>query len=134
MLEKQHIQSRGFKNVSQGRKVVGFQIPLRTTYYRSVWMSQLRPATEKVDGETFEGDQITWTVNGETYEQKDFPNLGNVHWQLLEPAILTIKKPGGLKLGVHDVEVSYTFSASYLAPDRDLNFGQTVTRKMTLAR
>lgn len=134
MLEKDIIQSRGFRNVYEGKKAIGFQVPIRTTYYRSVWMSQLRPATVKVDGETFEGDQITWTVNDKTYEQKDFPNLGDVHWQLIDPAILTVKKPGGLKRGYHNVEVFYTYSACYMPPKEDLKFGRWVSRKLTLAR
>ena len=134
MLEREYIQSRGFRNVYQGNKIVGFQVPIRTTYYRSVWLSQLRPATVKVDGETFEGNQITWTIAGRTYEQDAFPELSNVHWQLLEPAILTIRKPGGLKLGVHEIEIYYTYSACYMPPEWDLVFGHTVSRKMTLAR
>lgn len=132
MLEKEMIQSRGFRNVSQGGKVVGFQVPIRSLYYRGVYISQLRPATVTVDGEKFEGAQITWTVGGKTYAQADLANHSDVPWQLYETAILTINKPGGLKLGNHIVEASYAYSASYMPPSMDLGFPASNKRKMVL--
>lgn len=124
MLEKECIQSRGFRNVGGGDRVTGFQVPIRSLYYRGVWLSQLRPATVTVDGETFSGDQITWTIGGKTYEQAELANYGNVNWPLLEPAILTVRKPGGLGQGTHEVEVAYTYSASYMPPAMDDLFGK----------
>lgn len=119
MLEKESIQSRGFRNVTKDGKVIGFQVAFRSLYYRGVWLSQLRPATVIVDGEIFSGDQITWTISGQTYEQSDLAKEGEVNWSLLEPTILTVRKPGGLAQGFHDVEVKYTYSASYMPPSMD---------------
>ena len=136
MLEKETIQSRGFRNISQDGKITGFQVPIRLTYYRGVWLSQLRPATVTVDGEVFENDQITWTIGGKTYSQTDLANHSDVNWSVMEPAILTINKPGGLGLGIHEVEVIYTYSASYMPPAMDEMFGRRKQnkRKMVLAR
>ena len=36
-----------------------------------------------------------------------------------EPALLTIRKPGGLAQGFHDIEIKYSFSASYMPPVMD---------------
>lgn len=44
-----------------------------------------------------------------------------------------IIKPGGLKLGVHQIEASYACSASYLPPSMDLGFPAKDKRKMVLA-
>jgi hypothetical protein len=119
MLEKEFIQSRGFRNVVENGKVTGFQVAYRANYYRGVWLSQLRPATVIVDGETFSGEQVTWTIAGKTYEQADLAKNGDVHWALLEPAILTVRKPGGLVQGFHDIEVQYAYSCSYFPPTMD---------------
>lgn len=119
MLEKESIQSRGFRNLSEGGEVTEFQVAFRSLYYRGVWLSQLRPATVIVDGETFSGDQITWTISGKTYEQSELAQHGDVNWPLLEPAILTVRKPGGLTQGLHEVEVQYTYSCSYMPPVMD---------------
>lgn len=119
MLEREHIQSRGFRNVTTDGDITGFQVAFRSNYYRGVWLSQLRPATVIVDGSTYSGDQVTWTIAGITYAQSDLATLGDVHWELLEPAILTVRKPGGLAQGYHDIEVKYAYSASYMPPMMD---------------
>ena len=119
MLEKESIQSRGFRNVTEGGKVNGFQVAFRSLYYRGVWLSQLRPATVIVDGETFSGEQITWTISGKTYEQAELAQHGEVNWPLLETALLTVRKPGGLAQGIHDVEIQYSYSCSYMPPVMD---------------
>ena len=133
MLEKPCIQSRGFKNVEENGKIIGFQVKIRSLYYRGLWLSQLRPATVSVDGETFSGDQITWTINGVTYTQAEMASLGDVHWGLLDPATLTVTKEGGLESGSHDIEVSYTYSCSYFPPVVDTVLGAgTHKRKLIL--
>jgi hypothetical protein len=132
MLEKPCIQSRGFKNVERNGKVIGFQVNIRSLYYRGLWLSQLRPATVTVDGETFSGDQITWTINNVTYTQAEMAELGDVHWGLLEPATLTVTKEGGLESGSHDIEVNYTYSCSYFPPVVDTVLGGTQKRTLIL--
>ena len=136
MLEQESIQSRGFRNVFQGEDITGFQVPIRSMYYRDLWLSQLRPVTVVVDGEKFEGDQITWTINGKTYIQSNLEYHSDVNWSIQAPAILTINKPGGLELGVHVVEVLYTYSASYMPPALDEMFGKRTQnkRKIVLVR
>jgi hypothetical protein len=136
MLEFPNIQSRGFRNNKEGNNVTGFQVPVRLSTYRGVWLPQLRPATVTVDGEKFEGEQISWVIDGKSYAQADLLNYPDVHWSSLMPAILQVKKPGGLTLGVHDVEVQIIFSTSYLPPRIDLGFGgeEPYKRRMTLVR
>jgi len=129
MLEKPCIQSRGFKNVERNGRIIGFQLNIRSLYYRGVWLSQLRPATVTVDGETFTGEQITWTINGVTYTQNEMASLGNVHWGILEPATLTVAKEGGLETGSHDIEVSYSFSSSYMPPSMDTMLSSGVNKR-----
>ena len=116
----------------KGRKAVGFQVRVRTSYYRGVFLSQLRPVELTVDGEKFEGDQIKLSIGGQTYEQSDLPNYPDVYWPIYEPILLTIDKPGGLELGIHDVEFGYTYTVCYSAPEEDLQW-RTFTRKMVLA-
>ncbi len=136
MLELPNIQSRGFRNVAQNGEIIGFQVPVRLTHYRGVWLSQLRPATVTVDGTKFEGDDITWVIDGKSYAQSELKNFPDVHWSTLTPAILQVRKPGGLPLGIHDVEVQFAYSTSYLPPRLDLGFAgrEPYRRRMTLVR
>ena len=133
-LEFPAIQSRGFRNVVENGEITGFQVPLRLDYYRGVWLSQLRPATVTVDGEAFSGADITWTIDGRTCEQDALADHPDVNWGITEPAILTVRKPGGLEPGIHEVEVLSQYSASYLPPRLDLGFGGSAKRRMVLVR
>ncbi len=123
MLDKECIQSRGFRNVVRDGVTTGFQLNIRSRYYRGVWLSQLRPATVIVDGVEYCGDQVTWTIADTTYTQAELATHGDRHWGLLEPATLTVELPGGLSQGAHDLEVVYTWSASYMPPELDTFFG-----------
>ena len=135
MLEFPAIQSRGFRNIKDGTGISGFQVPVRLTGYRGVWLPQLRPASVTVDGEKFEGDQITWVVDGKSYTQAELSEHPDVHWSSLTPAILQVDKAGGLELGIHEVEVEIIYSTSYLPPRIDLGFQSGPhKRRMVLAR
>ena len=136
MLEKPNIQSRGFRNITENGKITGFRVPVRLTYYRGVWLSQLRPATVAVDGEKFEKDQITWLIDGKTYAQEDLKKYPDVQWNSMDVAVLQVSKPGGLPLGIHDVEVHMVHSTSYLPPRLDLGMPgrEPHKRRMTLVR
>ena len=137
MQELEQIQLRGFRNIIDVHgSVTGFQVPYRSTGYRGEWLTQLSEATITVDGEKFEGDQITWTIAGKTYQQKDLKNYPNVCWSPLELCIFSVKKPGGLKLGKHDVEVAFGYTSSYTPyPYEDITKVRItpVKRTMTLA-
>jgi hypothetical protein len=136
MLEKEYVQSRGFRNVIADGEKTGFQVAIRSNYYRGIWLSQLRPATVIVDGETYEGSRITWTINGQTFAQSDLANHPDVHWNAQDVATLTIHKPGGLPSGLHDVEVKYAYSSSYMPPHMDelLSSLTPSKRRMVLVR
>ena len=134
MLEFPTIQQRGFRNITENGEVTGFQVPIRSKYYRGVWLSQLRPATVTVDGVEYSGDQVAWNVGGKTYEQSELAERGDVHWGNMVAAILTVRKPGGLELGIHEVDVTFQVSASYMPPRMDLRPQGNEPRKIVLVR
>ena len=102
-MEKQVIQSVGFRNIVENGEVTGFQLKIRLPYYRGVYLSQIKPGHLIVDGETFGEDEIMWRVNGEDYTYADMHVEMNKFWHPMEPAVLIVKKPGGLSQGFHDL-------------------------------
>jgi hypothetical protein len=116
MLEKTNIQSRGFHNIKENGKIVGFQVRYRSAYYRGLWLSLSNGFELAVDGEKFGRGKIKVTVGGKTYTQDEMTKLGDVIWPNYEAAILTVDKPGGLKPGVHEVQVTFRHRISYMAP------------------
>ncbi len=117
MVDREPVQQRGFKNVYRNGQAVGFQILYRSGYYRGIWLSLSKGFSVMVDGEQFPREAITVTIGGKTYTQDEMERVGNVHWEKTEPAILTVAKPGGLKMGVHEVTVNWSHRISYSGPN-----------------
>ncbi len=115
-MEKQVIQSVGFRNTVENGEVTGFQFKIRLPYYRGVFLSQLRPGTLTVDGETYTKENITWCFSGEEYTPDEMAVDFKTHWNPTETAVLKVKKPGGLKQGYHDLKYGFCFTSSYMPP------------------
>lgn len=115
-MEKQVIQSVGFRNIKENGKVVGFQLKIRLPYYRGVFLSQIKPGNLTVDGEVFTPDQITWRINGEDYTPQEMRADWKNHWHPMEPAVLLVRKEGGLAQGYHDLEYGFCCTHSYMPP------------------
>lgn len=144
-MEKQVIQSVGFRNITEDGKVTGFQLKVRLPYYRGVYLSQIKPGHLIVDGESFGEEEILWRINGEDYSYADMRKDWHTHWHPMEPATLIVKKPGGLKQGYHDLTLGFCCSHSYMPPALDaleqpdqpavvyfVEFGQNVNSRRLL--
>lgn len=119
MLEKNVIQYRGFHNIEKNGEIIGFQVCVRSDYYKGVWLSQIRPGRVIVDGELFPWDSIIWNINGKDYTASELAEIGNEFWRITDVAILKVMKKGGLSQGFHDVTVRFGASASYMPPEID---------------
>lgn len=115
-MEKQVIQSVGFRNIKESGAVTGFQFKVRLPYYRGLFLSQIRPGTLWVDGERFEKEDIIWNINGEDYTYEDMKTDWKTHWGVMTPAVLKVKKEGGLAQGWHELKYGFCFTSSYMPP------------------
>ena len=115
-MEKQVIQSVGFRNIFEDGKAVGFQFKIRLPYYRGVFLSQIKAGSLIVDGEVFTRDQYVWRVNGEEFTVEEMKGDWKRHWHPNEPATIVVKKEGGLSQGYHDLEYHYCCTHSYMPP------------------
>ena len=116
MLEKEVIQSVGFRNIKDGDKITGFQFKIRLPYYRGVFLSQLRPGTLYVDGEKFNREDIIWNINGKDHTFEEMKTDMTTHWATTVLAVLKVKKDGGLAQGFHDLTYGFCFTSSYMPP------------------
>jgi hypothetical protein len=133
MLDPEVIQMRGFQNVVQDGRTTGFQVRVRSPYYRGIWASLLEGATVTVEGETFPPQTTRWTLDGKTFSASELADEPALRWPYEEPVILTVDKPGGLEPGLHDVQVSITWRWSYVPVEMQptTNISQ---RKLVLVR
>ena len=116
MLEENVVQYRGFHNIMEDEQIVGFQICVRSDYYRGIWLSQLRPGKVVVDGVTYQKEEVIWNINDKDYTVEELANAGNDFWRITDVATLKIKKTGGLEQGFHNVSVRFAASCSYMPP------------------
>ena len=116
-MEKQVIQSVGFRNIKdENGNVIGFQFKVRLPYYRGIFLSQLRPGTLFVDGERIDKENIVWNVKGEDFTNEEMRTDFQTHWAGTCPAVLKVKKPGGLAQGYHDLKYGFCWTSSYMPP------------------
>lgn len=115
-MEKEVIQSVGFRNIVENGKITGFQFKVRLPYYRGIFLCQIRPGTLYVDGEKFEKEEIIWNVNGEDFTIEEMKSDFQTHWAVTQPAVLKVKKNGGLSQGYHDLKYGFCFTSSYMPP------------------
>ena len=115
-MERQVIQSVGFRNTVENGEVVGFQFKIRLPYYRGVFLSQLRPGTLYVDGERFNREDIIWRIGDEEYTMAEMAVDFKTHWNPTKTATLKVHKPGGLTQGYHDLKYGFCFTSSYMPP------------------
>ncbi len=115
-MEREVIQSVGFRNVQEDGEVTGFQFKLRLPYYRGVFLSQIRPGTLFVDGERISKENITWNIKGEDYTNEEMAADYSTQWDVTCPAVLKVRKPGGLAQGYHDLKYGFCFTSSYMPP------------------
>ena len=111
-MEREVIQSVGFRNIKEDGKITGFQMKIRLPYYRGIFLSQLRPGTLFVDGERFEKEEILWNIDGEDYSYEEMKSDYKTHWAVTKPAVIKVKKAGGLSQGYHDLVYGFCFTSS----------------------
>ena len=122
MLEKPIVQQRGFRNIVKDGEVIGFQVRVRSTYYRGIYLSEIFPGAMVVDGKKYPKEDVLWEVNGKEYTAARMETENNVHWCCTtDAATLKVYVPGGLSQGYHDVEVRFNFSSSYLPPQLQMH-------------
>jgi hypothetical protein len=129
MYENQMILTRGFQNVYKNDQPVGFQLQIKTAYYRGIFLDIIGAIDITVDGTKFSRDQLRLTVGGRTFTMDEAAKAEDVHWDFGTPLLVTVLTPGGLKPGIHEVELSQMVNPSYVPPNV---FRATGHKRMTL--
>jgi hypothetical protein len=113
--EPYNLLDSGFKNVrTPDGETTGFQLLFKGVYYRGVAVALIQDFEIAVGQETFKRDKITVTMGNRTFTLDEMAKQPlDVRWPWLTPAKLNVDKPGGLKPGIYDVEVTMRMRISY---------------------
>ncbi len=125
------IFDQGFRNVVEKGVITGFQLNIQVPTYHGAALSIIQGMEVTVDGETFKADQLRFTTGGRTYTLGEMAEIGDdkYRWPWLEPGTVTVLKPGGLKVGVHDVQVRIGVRSTYMETQPSVS---TLRRSMTI--
>ena len=114
MFEKYMVVETNAKNVEENNQITGFQFEARLPYYRGVSLSMVQEIEVSVDGKVFPQDAVLITVHGNTYALTERENELEDRWEMGEVATLTVKHPGGLAKGSHEVGLKINIRIGYL--------------------
>src|SRR4051794_19253559 len=115
LLERELIQSVGFRNVREGGRVTGFQLRLRMPSYRGMAASLIDGVSVRVgDIVDVPADVPRWTLGGRTYSLQELWDSEGVRWPLEEAAVVTVPFEGGLPEGTHEVSIELRLRMSYI--------------------
>lgn len=116
MLDRDTLQIRGFQNVQGPQGITGFQFDVRNPNYRGMMGSQIDGIEVVIDGEKIDDSVPLWTLQDRTFTLDELRSSNNVRWSLDELATVTVPKPGGLDVGVHDIELCIYMRHNYFPP------------------
>lgn len=108
------LQDGTLVNTYIGGRKNGFAFDIRLGYYRGHFLSDIDELHVTVDGERFDDQDVTFAINGKEFGVRQLSELYSEFWQLIEPAHITVRKPGGLEPGEHKVELDMWMRVPYL--------------------
>ncbi len=133
LLERDLIQSVGFRNVHEGGRITGFQFRLRMPSYRGMAASLIDGVAVRIPGLVDVGPEVPlWTLQGQTYTLAQLWDCDGVRWQLEDAAVITVPLPGGLPDGIHELSIDLRLRMSYIPIEHQPSRYQ-VTKHVTLS-
>lgn len=109
MLETHMLNPDGYKNTAEG-----FAFQMRIPYYRGITLSIIRNIQVVVDGVEYPREDVTITVNDETFTLEEARTVISNRWRFGQFGEIGVKKEGGLSAGKHDLAVTITVAPSYM--------------------
>lgn len=116
MAARQIFNPDGFKNIEENGKITGYQFQFKAQYYRGITLSIVHNISVNVDGEDAAREDISLTVNGETFTLDQMLTVvdSDYRWEFGEYATVTVKKEGGLAAGKHHIKSEQLIVPSYM--------------------
>jgi sugar phosphate isomerase/epimerase len=108
------IQNRGFANLVENGRAIGFQVVLRNPNYRGLQGSLVDGVDVTVDGTTWSHEVNRLVLQGRELSLEELRASIDVRWPLDEPMTVKVLHDGGLPGGVHDVSVAVRLRAPYI--------------------
>lgn len=117
------------KNVTEGDKVIGFELETLITYYRGIPCSMIHDIKVKVDHIELPRESIRFSPDGETYFTLDeLETVTTYKWEYGVQGHVRVLIDGGLSKGEHEVSLTTMIRVAYIP----VPFGGTKVRKVVI--
>lgn len=94
-------------------EVLGFQFRTGPGYYRSVPLSMCRKLEVEVDGGPVAPEDVFFKYDGECFNIREFSTITAIYWGFATPAVIFVRKPGGLAPGEHKIRLAQGFAMGF---------------------
>jgi len=109
MFDRYIVVEDTLKNVSEG-----VQFGARLPYYRGLGLSMVEAVDVTLDGESVPPADVSVTLGDHTYPVSEMEREPDAVWNFGEVGTVTVRRPGGLPAGEHQVGVTFRLRVSYL--------------------
>jgi hypothetical protein len=104
----------GFQNRRSAGEVSGFEFGARLPYYRGLALSMVENIEVRIDDEPVPREQLRLKLRERSYSLTELETAYEDVWEMGEVAQIQVVRPGGLKAGLHKVELAETLRISYM--------------------
>jgi hypothetical protein len=109
------VVSDTLKNVQQGVETIGYQFDIRLSYYRGHFLSVIDEFWVTVDEQRAPDSEVRFRLNGKDFGVHQLEDCITEWWDIMTPATVFVRKPGGLPSGEHSIDVHLMFRSPYMA-------------------
>lgn len=114
MFDKHIICDGTLKNTVEDGTTTGFAFEARLPYYRGLGLSMIEDLAVTVDGRAFPREAVRFSVRGRTWTLDEMETEYGDRWNFGERAVVSVREPGGLTPGPHEIELAERMRISYL--------------------
>lgn len=127
MFDRYIIVENSLRNLTEGADIFGFAFEARCGYYRRLILSMVEELAVTIDGEAVPRDDVSLIVGGRSYSLEDMRSEYTVAWEFGDPATITVRRPGGLSAGPHELGLAEQLRISYIPVPHTPSTTQTQT-------
>jgi Domain of unknown function (DUF6379) len=114
MFDKYMIVEEGFRNVTSGGRVTGFELGARLPYYRGLGLSMVENIAVSVDGTAVPRENVRLSLRGRTWTLAEMEKEYDEAWGMGEVGLVQVVQEGGLAPGSHTIELTEQLRVSYM--------------------
>lgn len=108
------IQPGTLKQVIRNGQLFGYAFQVRLAYYRGHYLSCIDQVELAVDGQVVPPAQWLFCLDGREYEPGELQAQSEVFWEIIQPATILVKRPGGLPAGNHTIRWTLFLRSPYM--------------------